>query len=410
MEEIKRVQLSEVAELITKGTTPTTIGFEFQEQGVNFLKIECFDENGGFIKSKVGHISEECNEKLKRSQLKEGDLLFSIAGAIGRVAIVTKEMLPANTNQALAIIRIVNEQIYLPYIRLILTSPIVIEQFERKKQGVAQLNLSLKDINEISIPLPSKEKQIELADLFKKVVNIIYKKKEELLALDDLVRGRFVELFGDPVINPMAWEKRLLKDVCTKLNDGTHFSPESFETGKYKYVTAKNIKASGFDFTNITYVPEEVHRAIYERCNPELGDVLYIKDGATTGIAMVNTLEEEFTLLSSVALLKQNRAIMNGHFLTTLLNNENMYMDIRNNMGGAAITRLTVAKLNAIRVIVPPIELQNEFADFVHQIDKSKFHADYSYTVMSILTDDFFSPKCFISISFISSITSFSIW
>ena len=372
MEEIKRVQLSEVAELITKGTTPTTIGFEFQEQGVNFLKIECFDENGGFIKSKVGHISEECNEKLKRSQLKEGDLLFSIAGAIGRVAIVTKEMLPANTNQALAIIRIVNEQIYLPYIRLILTSPIVIEQFERKKQGVAQLNLSLKDINEISIPLPSKEKQIELADLFKKVVNIIYKKKEELLALDDLVRGRFVELFGDPVINPMAWEKRLLKDVCTKLNDGTHFSPESFETGKYKYVTAKNIKASGFDFTNITYVPEEVHRAIYERCNPELGDVLYIKDGATTGIAMVNTLEEEFTLLSSVALLKQNRAIMNGHFLTTLLNNENMYMDIRNNMGGAAITRLTVAKLNAIRVIVPPIELQNEFADFVHQINKSK--------------------------------------
>lgn len=382
MEEIKRVQLSEVAELITKGTTPTTIGFEFQEQGVNFLKIECFDENGGFIKSKVGHISEECNEKLKRSQLKEGDLLFSIAGAIGRVAIVTKEMLRANTNQALAIIRIVNEQIYLPYIRLILTSPIVIEQFERKKQGVAQLNLSLKDINEISIPLPSKEKQIELADLFKKVVNIIYKKKEELLALDDLVRGRFVELFGDPVINPMAWEKRLLKDVCTKLNDGTHFSPESFETGKYKYVTAKNIKASGFDFTNITYVPEEVHRAIYERCNPELGDVLYIKDGATTGIAMVNTLEEEFTLLSSVALLKQNRAIMNGHFLTTLLNNENMYMDIRNNMGGAAITRLTVAKLNAIRVIVPPIELQNEFADFVHQIDKSKFRGFSMLTTM----------------------------
>ena len=382
MEEIKRVQLSEVAELITKGTTPTTIGFEFQEQGVNFLKIECFDENGGFIKSKVGHISEECNEKLKRSQLKEGDLLFSIAGAIGRVAIVTKEMLPANTNQALAIIRIVNEQIYLPYIRLIFTSPIVIEQFERKKQGVAQLNLSLKDINEISIPLPSKEKQIELADLFKKVVNIIYKKKEELLALDDLVRGRFVELFGDPVINPMAWEKRLLKDVCTKLNDGTHFSPESFETGKYKYVTAKNIKASGFDFTNITYVPEEVHRAIYERCNPELGDVLYIKDGATTGIAMVNTLEEEFTLLSSVALLKQNRAIMNGHFLTTLLNNENMYMDIRNNMGGAAITRLTVAKLNAIRVIVPPIELQNEFADFVHQIDKSKFRGFSMLTTM----------------------------
>ena len=253
--------------------------------------------------------------------------------------------------------------------------------YENKTTGLHNLKtddyVSRYEIKEIDMV-----SQISICEKLDMMCKIVKFRKRELQLLDELVRGRFVELFGDPVINPMAWEKRLLKDVCTKLNDGTHFSPESFETGKYKYVTAKNIKASGFDFTNITYVPEEVHRAIYERCNPELGDVLYIKDGATTGIAMVNTLEEEFTLLSSVALLKQNRAIMNGHFLTTLLNNENMYMDIRNNMGGAAITRLTVAKLNAIRVIVPPIELQNEFADFVHQIDKSKFRGFSMLTTM----------------------------
>lgn len=192
MEDIKRVKLSEIVELITKGTTPTTLGYEFQDEGVNFLKIECFDENGGFIESKVAHISEECHKKMKRSQLKNGDILFSIAGAIGRVAIVTEEMLPANINQALAIIRISDEQVYLPYIKLILTSPIVIEQFERKKQGVAQLNLSLKDINEISIPLPSKDKQIELAELFDKVVGVISKRNKELSALDDLIKARFV--------------------------------------------------------------------------------------------------------------------------------------------------------------------------------------------------------------------------
>lgn len=70
MEDIKRVKLSEIVELITKGTTPTTLGYEFQDEGVNFLKIECFDENGGFIESKVAHISEECHKKMKRSQLK----------------------------------------------------------------------------------------------------------------------------------------------------------------------------------------------------------------------------------------------------------------------------------------------------------------------------------------------------
>lgn len=372
MEAIKRVRLSEIAELITKGTTPTTLGYNFQEDGVNFLKIECFSEDGTYIKEKTAHISEECHEKLKRSKLRTGDILFSIAGAIGRVAVVTEEMLPANTNQALAIIRVTRDDIYLPYIKLILTSQIVKAQFERKKQGVAQLNISLKDINELEIPLPEKSKQIECASLLEKISGIITARQKQLQKLDELVKARFVEMFGSPVSNPLSWRKRTLKEVCIKLNDGTHFSPESYETGQYKYITAKNIKLSGFDFSNITYVPEEVHRPIYERCNPEMGDVLYIKDGATTGIAMVNTLKEEFTLLSSVALLKQDRLVINGHFLAALLNNEDMYIDIRNNMGGAAITRLTIAKLNAIKVIVPPIEIQNKFAAFVEQVDKLK--------------------------------------
>ena len=384
---IKRVRLSEIAELVTKGTTPTTLGYEFQDTGVNFLKIECFSEKGDYIQNKATHISEECHEKLKRSQLKEGDILFSIAGVIGRVAIVTRNMLPANINQALAIIRIKKDDIYLPYVKLILTSPLIKKQFERKKQGVAQLNISLKDINDLEIPLPEIGKQIEYANSFKKVEKLIYTRQYQLQKLDELVKARFVELFGDPISNPMNWNKRTLKEVCIKLNDGTHFSPESFSMGDYKYITAKNIKASGFDFSNITYVPEAVHRPIFERCNPEQGDVLYIKDGATTGIAIVNTLKEEFTLLSSVALLKQNRNVINGYFLAALLNNADMYSDIRNNMGGAAITRLTIAKLNAVKVIVPPLDLQNRFAAFVHQVDKYKVAVQKSLDEAQLLFD-----------------------
>ena len=233
-------------------------------------------------------------------------------------------------------------------------------------------NRHFKWLKEVQINYPDREKQNEIVEILDRVSGIIQIKQEELAHLDNLIQARFVEMFGDPVVNDKGWEKRTLKNVCVKLNDGTHFSPESFETGKYKYVTAKNIKLSGFDFSNITYIPEEVHRPIYDRCNPQYGDVLYIKDGATTGIAMVNTLEEEFTLLSSVALLKQDRTIINGYFLCALLNNEHMYSDIRNNMGGAAITRLTIAKINAIKVIVPPLELQNRFADFVRSTDKLK--------------------------------------
>ena len=238
--------------------------------------------------------------------------------------------------------------------------------------GATRQKLTQATMRQMLIPQRAYQEQCDIVAQMNKVNLIIKTRKNQLQKLDELVKARFVELFGDPISNPMNWNKRTLKEVCTKLNDGTHFSPESFSMGDYKYITAKNIKASGFDFSNITYVPEAVHRPIFERCNPEQGDVLYIKDGATTGIAIVNTLKEEFTLLSSVALLKQNRNVINGYFLAALLNNADMYSDIRNNMGGAAITRLTIAKLNAVKVIVPPLDLQNRFAAFVEQVDKSK--------------------------------------
>ena len=110
------VRLGDVATVITKGTTPTTVGFDFQDNGINFIKVESISEDCNFNTDKFAFISDECNKKLFRSQLKENDVLFSIAGAIGRTAIVNNKVLPANTNQALAIIRIPNEifQDFLP--------------------------------------------------------------------------------------------------------------------------------------------------------------------------------------------------------------------------------------------------------------------------------------------------------
>lgn len=250
MEAIKRVRLSEIAALITKGTTPTTLGYNFQEDGVNFLKIECFSEDGTYIKEKTAHISEECHEKLKRSKLRTGDILFSIAGAIGRVAVVTEEMLPANTNQALAIIRVTRDDIYLPYIKLILTSQIVKAQFERKKQGVAQLNISLKDMNELEIPLPEKSKQIECASLLEKISGIITARQKQLQKLDDLVKARFIELFGDPVRNSMGLPTEPMTTVCAIIDGdrGKNYpkQDEFSDTGYCLFLNAKNVTATAF--------------------------------------------------------------------------------------------------------------------------------------------------------------------
>ncbi|MGN0374213.1 MAG: restriction endonuclease subunit S [Butyrivibrio sp.] len=383
MEDIKRVQLSEIAGLITKGTTPTTLGYEFQEDGVNFLKIECFDENGGFIESKVAHISEECNEKLKRSQLKAGDVLFSIAGAIGRVAIVTEEMLPANTNQALAIIRIADEQVYLPYIKLILTSPIVIEQFEKKKQGVAQLNLSLKDINEISIPLPSKEKQIELAELFDKVAGVIAKRKTEISALDDLIKARFVEMFGEYYKNHI--NEKQLDEICDFI-DYRGKTPEKSESG-IPLITAKNVKDNRFSIEPQEFIPEENYDDVMTRGIPRVNDVLFTTEAPLGNVCRIPDVYERFCVGQRLITMQPHTDVINPEYLEHALTSAEFQEKMWQKSSGSTVKGIRSKLLVLLTIPVPPIELQNQFRDFLKQVDKSKVAVQKALDETQVLFD-----------------------
>ena len=399
MEDIKYVQLSEIAELITKGTTPTTLGYEFQDEGVKFLKIECFDENGGFIENKAAHISEECHEKLKRSQLKAGDILFSIAGAIGRVAIVSEEMVPANTNQALAIIRISDEQVYLPYIKLILTSPIVIEQFERKKQGVAQLNLSLKDINEISIPLPIKEKQIELAKLFNKVVRVISKRSMELSLLDDLIKARFVEMFGDLANPECSWDKCKFVDACADKDD-IKCGPFGTQLSKDEYTTS-GIAVWEIPQINTAFLSEPTHFLTEEKAEQLNsytiipGDIAMSRKGNVGKCALFPNDYPDGIIHSDVLRIRVDRERLNPAFMVCQLHFSGFVTrQIELVSSGAIMAGVNVTKLKQIYVHVPPMDLQNQFADFVRQVDKSKVAVqkalDETQTLFDSLMQEYF--------------------
>jgi len=184
-------QLKDICETITKGTTPTTLGYNYQETGINFVKIESINGYGMFEPEKFAHISDDCNIALRRSQLKENDILFSIAGAIGRTAIVNKSILPANTNQALAIIRLNNSEEYnLKFLRYQLASEVVLRQTERQKQGVAQLNLSLKDIGNLELSLSPLPEQQKIAAELDKIQSAIDNKKQQFSLLDEAVKSK----------------------------------------------------------------------------------------------------------------------------------------------------------------------------------------------------------------------------
>ena len=157
---------------------------------------------------------------------------------------------------------------------------------------------------------------------------------------------------------PKGWKWANITEVTSKITDGTHNSPVNLPIGDYKYVTAKNIKTLGVVLDNITYVSKEVHDEIYARCNPEKGDILYIKDGATTGIVTINTLEEPFSLLSSVALIKPIKEISNK-FLCYFLQSPLCYASVRDSMKGVGITRITLKQIEKWDVPLPPLAEQH---------------------------------------------------
>ena len=381
---MKKVKLREIAELITKGTTPTTLGFSFEEKGIRFYKIESFNENGNFNENRIAYISEECNNKMKRSCLQENDILFSIAGALGRVAIVEADMLPANINQALAIIRIKDEAIYLPYIKLILSSNIIKKQIQKKKQGVAQLNLSLNDIKELEIPIPNKENQIVYVQKINKIRDVLLKRKEQLKIFDELIQSRFVEEFGDLKINPKKWKIKTFDEMTDLITDGEHATPRRTEEGIY-LLSARNIMNHTIKLEDVDYIDQAEYDRISKRIHPKEGDVL-ISCSGTVGRCCSVPAELKFQMVRSVALLRFKNEI-NPIFAEYMITSDYLKEQIDRSKTQSSQANLFQGKIKKLKGFVPPIDLQNQFAAFVQQINKSKFEIQKSLEKTQLLFD-----------------------
>ncbi|MBE0483357.1 MAG: restriction endonuclease subunit S [Bacterioplanes sp.] len=167
---------------------------------------------------------------------------------------------------------------------------------------------------------------------------------------------------------PQRWEWARLSQILPKITDGTHHSPTNTETGDFLYISAKNIKNEGVLLSNATYVTKEVHEEIFARCDPEFGDILYIKDGATTGIATINNLTIPFSMLSSVALLKVLPKLNNNQFILNTLRSPLFYQAMREGMTGVAITRVTLKKLELATLPLPPLAEQQRIVAKVDEL------------------------------------------
>lgn len=235
--------------------------------------------------------------------------------------------------------------------------------------GSAQPQITLQSLRNVQIYISTIEEQKQIEKTLNKVSELIDFRKKQLSKLDQLVKARFVEIFGDPIRNEKEWPVFKAKDICNKITDGTHDTPERFDDG-YLLITGKNIREFEFDMSNVEFVSEEDHIEIYKRCNPEYGDVLYTNIGVNYGTALFNNLTCEFSM-KNVALLKPMPNLIHGRFLWCYLNIMRNHILEMNKCGGAQ-TFMGLATIGKIKIMLPPLALQREFADFVQKVDKTK--------------------------------------
>ncbi|EOS69324.1 hypothetical protein C818_03202 [Lachnospiraceae bacterium MD308] len=256
--------------------------------------------------------------------------------------------------------------------------------FERLNKAVTIPSLTKSDLLKIEIDLPNLKQQQDVVDRLVKVERIIALRKQELRFLDDLIKARFVELFGDMTENPNGWEAISLGKVCD-VRDGTHDSPKYFTEG-YPLVTSKNVTSGKIDFADCSLICEEDYNKINERSKVDYGDILMPMIG-TVGKPVIVDVEAEFAI-KNVALIKfYEDSKVTNIFVKALLQSDYFDRTVISKIRGGTQKFIALGDIRKLEICLPPMETQKRFTVFVKQVDKSKVTIQKSLEQTQLLFD-----------------------
>ncbi len=236
------------------------------------------------------------------------------------------------------------------------------------------------------IPVPDPVRQTEIVDRLDRVSALIEKRQEQLLQLDELVKSRFIELFGDPVENDHRWQTQPLESVCKTIVDCPHSTPSyTDEDTGYMCIRTSIVKKNRIMWDEIEYIPEHEYYQRIQRKRPEKGDVVYTREGAILGVAAMIDRECNVALGQRSMLLSPNTAMCLPQFLSAAMNFESFLRKALGGVSGSASPHINVGDIKAFAIILPPMELQEQFAAFVEQTDKSKLAVQQGLQELEIL-------------------------
>jgi len=223
------------------------------------------------------------------------------------------------------------------------------------------------------IPIYPDDMQLEIVDHLNRVQIIISLRQGELTALDELIKARFVEMFGDPVQNEKEWQTKALEEACKSIVDCPHSTPNytSKDTG-FMCIRTSIVKKNRIMWDEIEYISEQEFTRRIQRKKPEKGDVVYTREGAVLGIAAVIDRDCNVALGQRSMLLSPDRDFCTPEFISVAMNFDSFLDNVLKGMSGSASPHINVGDIKAFKMILPPIEQQESFSSFVAQVDKSK--------------------------------------
>ena len=275
------------------------------------------------------------------------------------------------------------------YIRFFLST--ALKKIEDRTAFVTVKHLSAKELNRIEIDIPSIEIQTRIADSLSKIESIITHRQKQLEKLDELIKARFVEMFGDPVSNTFRLATKPMTEIC-EIIDGdrgkNYPTVDDFsETGYCLFLNAKNVTAKGFNFESCMFITREKDK-ILRKGKLLRGDVVLTTRGTIGNLAFYtdDISFENMRINSGMVILRMNKEIVNEVYFIEQFKMQ--LTDIKNKIAsGSAQPQLPISTMNKINVLVSDINLQNQFADFVKQVDKSKVAVQKALDEAQLLFD-----------------------
>lgn len=258
--------------------------------------------------------------------------------------------------------------------------------FEQLNTTVTIPSLTKANLLKVEIPLPPLDEQRRIAAVLDKVSDLIAKRRQQLDKLDEMVKARFVEMFGDPIENNRGWPTKTLDSVCKSIVDCSHSTPSytSVNTG-YMCIRTSIVKKNCILWDKIEYIPEQEYYQRIQRKKPEKGDIVYTREGAILGIAAMIDRDCNVALGQRSMLLSPDTTKCSPQFLSSAMNFDSFLRKALRGVSGSASPHINVGDIKVFSIIIPPLSLQQQFSDFVVQTEKTKTTINRSLTKLEML-------------------------